>query len=271
MCFNTHRNTAQKFLWGIQDVSARLEEQMSNLFDEKEEWDEGMYLAFNKYIQQMWKCINKPDLVEQTRFHFDELDEYWWNRWKHVCSEKGRVNGWDWRDGDGWFMSIGHQYFKRYVGAIEAVAKMDLHLRSMEQHGTRKYFKRCWKHWGGELPTTKEGDEEGMFAALGLEYVLHFGQNKRSAVKVLTQKKNGRQYDMGIDPSTDCSYFLTPYDKIYGKEAWNDIWTTQLNHMTKHGIDSGILRYDKMFGTDYGIDLRHIQVVNEAEALNQKK
>lgn len=258
MCFNPHRNIPQKFLWAQQSVRARLEKEMENLFDEKHEWDEGMYLAFNKYIQQQWRCVSNPDLVKSTNEYIQEIDDFWWNRWKRCCDERARANGWDWRDGDGWFNSCNNTYFKGCFDVIEGVAKIDLHLRSMEQNGTRKYFKRCWKFWGGKLPYTKDEDENGMFAAIGLEFVIHKGRNQRNQIQVLTRTKDGRQYDMGIDPQTDCCYFLTPYDKTYGKEAWNHIWMTQLNHMTKHGIISGIQRYDKMFGTDYAVNLHHI-------------
>jgi len=262
MCFNPHRNIPQKFLWAQESVRARLEKEMENLFDEKHEWDEGMYLAFNKNLQEQWNFVC-DGLARKTKQFVGEFDKLWWNRWKRCCDEKGRRNGWDWRDGDDWFNSCANQYFRDTFDFIEAVAKIDLHLRSMEQHGTRKYFKKMWKFWGEKLPETKTDDENGMFAALGLEFVIHRGKARGSGIHILTQKKNGRQYDMGIDPQTDCCYFLTPYEKKYGKEAWNDIWTTQLNHITKHGISSGIQRYDKMFGTNYGRDVRHIHELRE--------
>lgn len=254
MCFSPNKNIPEKHYWAILDCAARLEEQMGNLFDEKEEWDEGMYLEFNRYLKGQWDYITQPSMVKSSRTAVDYFDNLWWTRWKKCRSEKGRANDWQWIDGDSYHCQASNHYLRDNFNPTEKVAIIDLHLRSMEQHGTRKYFKRCWKFWGNKLPTSILMDEQAAYAALGLEFVKHYGKSG-PGFQILTQKKSGRQYDMGIDPTIDTCYFLTPYDTKYGKEAWNAIWTTQRNHMAKHGIVSGIHRYDKFFGTDHGRDL----------------
>jgi len=260
MCFSPNNNIAEKHRWAILDIVARLEEQMSNLFDEKEEWDEGLYLEFNTYIQKQWGYANHPDFQRTSKEATEWFDNLWWTRWTQCRSEKGRADGWNWYDGDNWHTQLTNNYFQTNYEKVETTAVMDLHLRSMEQHGARKYFKRCWKFWGSQRPENLRHDEQGAYAAMGLEFITHKGKFG-SELQILTRTKDERQYDMGIDPTIDTCYFLTPYDKKYGKEVWNDIWTTQRNHMVKHGIVSGIQRYDKLFGTEHGIHTTNTKVM----------
>ncbi len=90
MCFSPNKNIPEKHYWAVLDCAARLEEQMSNLFDEKEEWDDGLYLEFNKYIQShkhliqysglgLNRCKRVSDRLEKdltqcaTKYNFNDF------------------------------------------------------------------------------------------------------------------------------------------------------------------------------------------------------
>lgn len=252
MCFNPDDNVARKLYWLALENLTLIEEQMENLWVEKQDYNDNLYCAVNREMTQWYKLCKSA--IDQGTGE-DMLCEGWWNRKvsdiqiiKHGHSVTGTLM----------YKQNQQEWINDQMTFIRYFSHIHNHLKCMKQHGGAKYFKRCHKYWEeNDCADTRTGsrtshqDWDGMMTALGMENITYPTKNGEEILKIWTKTKTGRMYKVFCDITTDCCFNITPYDKIYGKENWEHIWETQNNHMRRHGIDSGIKRYDKQFGTSF--------------------
>ena len=251
MCFNPDDNIARKVYWLILECVKLLEEQMEKLWEDKQDYNDNLYCAVNKEMTSWYKiCTNSRDNALETE---NQLIDCWWKRKvsdQQIILHQHSVTGTE------IYKHEQQEWLEGNMTLIRLFSHIHNHLQCMKQHGGAKYFKKCYKYWE-ENDCTDFGDRDmmddwdGMMSALGMENKIYPTKNGDEILKIWTQKKTGRLYKVYCDFTIDCCFNIIPYDKRYGKENWEHIWETQNNHMRRHGIMSGINRYDKMFGTNF--------------------
>ena len=252
MCFNPDDNAARKLFWLVLECVKLLEEQMEKLWEEKHDYNDNLYCAINREMTQWYKLCKSA--IDQGTGE-DMLEEGWWNR--KVCDSDVIKHGYS-VTGTMMYQQNQQTWIEDQMRFIKYFSHIHNHLKCMKQHGGAKYFKKCYKFWeendcADRIKDSRTGAQDwgGMMSALGMEDITYPTKNGEEYLSVWTQKKTGRMYSIYCDFTQECVFNITPYDRIYGKENWKQIWETQNNHMRKHGIESGINRYDKLFGTSF--------------------